>query len=49
MLFKILNEARSEIFNYFEFLHNPICRHGNKNGISPVELEKQYFEKLSSL
>jgi len=42
-------EARSEIFNYIEFFHNPNRRHGNNDGVSPAEFEKQYFEKLSSV
>jgi putative transposase len=26
--------------------YNPKRRHGNNNGISPVNYEKQYYEKL---
>jgi len=48
-VYKTRNEARSEIFNYIEFFYNPTRRHGNNDGISPVEYEKQYFEKLLSL
>jgi putative transposase len=48
-VYKTRNEARSEIFNYIEFFYNPTRRHGNNDGVSPVEYEKQYFEKLSSV
>jgi len=48
-VYKTRNEARSEIFNYIEFFYNPTRRHGNNDGVSPIEYEKQYFEKLLSV
>jgi len=48
-IFNTRAEARSEIFNYIEFFYNPNRRHGNNDGVSPAEFEKQYFEKLSSV
>jgi|TARA_B110000879_G_C10762504_1_gene352086 putative transposase len=39
-------KARSGIFDYIEMFHNPKRRHGNNNGISPANYEKQYCEKL---
>ena len=45
-IYKTRNEARSEIFNYIEFNHNPKRRHGNNAGVTPVVIEKQYYEKL---
>ncbi|WP_162599169.1 IS3 family transposase, partial [Shewanella algidipiscicola] len=42
-------EARSEIFNYIEYFYNPVRRHGSNNGLSPVQFEKQYFEKQLSV
>lgn len=48
-IFKTRNEARAEIFNYIEFFYNPSRRHGNNDGVSPVEFERQYFEKLLSV
>jgi putative transposase len=48
-IYKTRNEARSEIFNYIELFYNPTRRHGNNNGISPVEFERRYFEKLSTV
>jgi len=38
-----------DIFNYIEFFYNPNRRHGNNNGVSPMNYEKQYFEKLSAV
>jgi len=40
------NEARADIFNYIELFYNSSRRHGNNDGVSPVEYEKQYLEKL---
>lgn len=48
-IFKTRNEARAEIFNYIEFFFNPNPRHGTNNGVSPMEYEKQYLEKLSAV
>ncbi len=48
-IFKTRDEARAEIFNYIEFFYNPNRRHGNNDGVSPMEYEKQYFEKLSAV
>ena len=39
-------DARTDVFDYIEMYYNPNRRHGNNGGISPVEYEKQYFEKL---
>ncbi len=46
-IFNTRNEARSEIFNYIEFFFNPTRRHGNNDGVSPIEFERRYFEELS--
>ncbi len=43
------NEARADIFNYIEFFYNPKRRHGSNDGLSPIEYEKLYFEKLSGV
>ncbi|WP_165602629.1 IS3 family transposase, partial [Candidatus Terasakiella magnetica] len=48
-IYKNRNEARSEVFNYIELFYNPTRRHGNNDGISPVEFERRYFEKLSTV
>ncbi len=43
------NEARPDVFDYIEMFYNPKCRHGVSNRLSPVEYEKQYFERLASV
>lgn len=48
-IYKTRSEARSDIFNYIELFYNPKRHHGNNGGLSPVEYEKQYFEKLLSV
>jgi putative transposase len=42
-------EARQDIFNYIEMFYNPKRRHSVRAGLSPVEYEKQYFQRLSSV
>ncbi|MFN4238913.1 MAG: IS3 family transposase, partial [Vogesella sp.] len=42
-------EARRDIFDYIEMFYNPKRRHGSANGLSPVEYEKQYFQRLKSI
>lgn len=42
-------EARRDIFDYIEMFYNPKRRHGSANGLSPVEYEKQYFQRLTSI
>tara|TARA_B100000780_G_scaffold279009_1_gene254946 strand:- start:2525 stop:2920 length:396 start_codon:yes stop_codon:yes gene_type:complete len=39
------HEAWADIFDYIELFYNPRRRHGNNDGISPVQYEKQYYEK----
>jgi putative transposase len=43
------NEARQDIFDYIEMFYNPKRRHSFSNDLSPVEYEKQYFKRLSSV
>ena len=42
-------EARQDVFHYIEMFYNPKRRHGFNNGLSPVEYERQYFERLKSV
>lgn len=42
-------EARRDIFDYIEFFYNPKRRHSYTNGLTPVEFEKQYFNRLESV
>lgn len=44
-IYKTRDDARADIFNYIELHYNPVRRHGNNGGISPVEFEKQYYQK----
>lgn len=42
-------EARQDVFDYIEMSYNPKRRHGYNNRLSPVNYEKQYFERLASV
>lgn len=48
-IYKTRAEARSDVFNYIELYYNPKRRHGNNNGLSPIEFEKRYLEKVASV
>ena len=41
--------ARQDVFHYIEMFYNPKRRHSFSNGLSPVEYERQYFERLKSV
>lgn len=42
-------QARQDVFDYIEMFYNPTRRHGYNNSLSPVEFEKQYFNRLESV
>ena len=42
-------DARRDVFDYIELFYNPKRRHGYTNGLSPVEFENQYFNRLKSV
>ena len=42
-------EAKQDVFDYIEMFYNPTRRHSFSNDLSPVEYEKQYFQRLSSV
>ena len=42
-------EARRDVFDYIELFYNPKRRHSYANGLSPVEFEKQYFNRQKSV
>lgn len=42
-------EAKQDVFDYIEMFYNPKRRHSFSNDMSPVEYEKQYFQRLSSV
>jgi len=48
-IYKDREQARQDIFDYIEMFYNPVRRHGNNGGLSPVDFEKQYFTKLSGV
>lgn len=48
-IYSTRNEARADVFDYIEFYYNPKRRHGNNDGLSPMEYEKQYYGKLSAV
>lgn len=48
-IYKTRAEARSDVFNYIELYYNPKRRHGNNNGLSPVEFEKRYLGEVASV
>lgn len=41
--------TRRVIFDYIEIFYNPMHRSGSANGLSPVEFENQYFQRLKSI
>jgi putative transposase len=46
--YRTREEAKQDFFDYIEMFHNPKRRHSFSNDMSPVEYEKQYFQRLSS-
>lgn len=42
-------EARQDVFDYIELFYNSKRRHGYTNLLSPMQYEKQYFERLASV
>lgn len=42
-------EARRDIFDYIEMFYNTQRRHSHADSLAPVEYEKQYFERLTSV
>lgn len=42
-------EARRDVFDYIEMFYNPKRRHGYAGGVSPVQFEQQYFNRLGSV
>ncbi|ASG41226.1 TPA: IS3 family transposase [Enterobacter kobei] len=42
-------EARSDIFDYFEMFYNSKRRHGSSEQMSPTEYENQYYQRLGSV
>ncbi len=43
------DNARQDVFHYIEMFCNPVRRHSNSNGLSPVKYETLYFERFASI
>ncbi len=41
--------ARRDVFDYIEMFYNPKRRHSYADGLSPVQFEQQYFQRLESV
>ena len=48
-LCKDREEARRDVFDYIEMFYNPKRRHSYSNRLSPIDYEKQYEERLTSV
>lgn len=42
-------DARQDVFDYIEMFYNPVRRHSHNNGMSPVQFEKQFTERLAGV
>jgi putative transposase len=42
-------DARQDVFDYIEMFYNPKRRHSNNDRLSPVNYEKQYFQRLTGV
>ena len=43
------DEGKADVFDYIEMFYNPKRRHSSSGRLSPVDYEKQYFERLGGL
>jgi putative transposase len=43
------DEATQDVFDYIEMFYNPKRRHGFNEKLSPINFEKQYFERLAGV
>ncbi len=48
-IYSTRGDARMDIFEYIEMFYNVKRRHGSNNQLSPVEYEKQYERRLTSV
>ena len=46
-IYRTREEARCDIFDYIEMFYNSKRRHSHSRRLSPVNYEKQYFERLA--
>ena len=47
-IYRTWSLAKEDVFDDIEMFYNP-KRHGENAGMSPVEYEKKYFERLKSV
>jgi putative transposase len=43
------DEGKADVFDYIEMFYNPKRRHSSAGRLSPVNYEKQYFERLGTV
>ena len=43
------DEGKADVFDYIEMFYNPKRRHSSSGRLSPVDYEKQYFERLGGV
>ena len=48
-IYSTRDEAKAEIFNFIEMFYNPQKHHSHTGGVAPVQFEKAYFEKLTTV
>jgi putative transposase len=48
-IYKTLQDARNDVFDYIEMFYNPKRRHSFNNQLSPVAFEKRYTASLESV
>ena len=48
-IYSTRDEAKADIFNFIKMFYNPQKRHSHTGAVSPVQFDKTYFEKLSTV
>lgn len=48
-IYNTREDARQDVFDYIEMFYNPVRRHSYNNGISPVQFEQQFIERLKGV
>ena len=48
-VYQTRDEATADVFDYIEMFYNPKRRHNSSGRVSPVQFEKQYFERLGTV
>ena len=42
-------EAKADVFDHIEMFQNHVRRHGNNDRLSPVKIERQYFDRQAGV